>query len=208
MTDRPKPVITSTTQSSQNSVWNWKEDIAGLIFAVGLIAATFAILGSFDGRRLSDWTFGINVNTIAVLLSTAFRSTLVAIVAQIISQAKWLWFSSSTSRQLIDLDRFDTASRGAYGAAKLLPRVYRRNPSVFLCASVTIVSLAIEPFVQQAVGTIPCQWAAEKEASTSIVRNLTAEGMWDTGYLCTFWSATAGRGLWAGILLCARGCHR
>ncbi|KAK9417980.1 hypothetical protein SUNI508_08628 [Seiridium unicorne] len=183
MTDRPKPVTTSTTQSSQNSVWNWKEEIAGLIFPVGLIAAIFAILGSFDGRRLSDWTFGINVNTIAALLSTVFRSALVAIVAQVISQAEWLWFSSSTSRQLIDLDRFDTASRAACGAAKLLPTVYRHNLLVFLCASVAIVSLAIGPFVQQAVGTMPCQWAAEKEASTSIVRNLTAEGMWDTGYI-------------------------
>lgn len=179
----PGTTSTARSRSSQNHVGDWKTEIAGALFSIGLIAAIFAILGSFDGKLLSDWKFSINVNTIAALLATAFRSTLAYIVAQVISQAKWLWFSSSTPRQLIDLDRFDAGSRGAYGAAKLLPKVFRHDFLVLLCACVMIISLATGPFVQQAVGTVPCQRPAEREASISVVRNLTDEGVWDTGFM-------------------------
>jgi len=79
------------------------------------------------------------------------------IAAQVISQAKWSWFSSTgEGRPLGQLQDFDAASRGAFGAANLIPKVLLRSPVTLIAAVITIVSFATGPFVQQAIKTVSC----------------------------------------------------
>jgi len=98
-------------------------------------------------------------------------------IAAIISQEKWYWFTYE-ARPLSDLDTFDNASRGATGAALLLPMVLARSPVATIGALITISSLAIGSFVQQAIQAVPCsRLIPSEDASIPVIRNFT-----DVGY--------------------------
>ncbi|KAI0889538.1 uncharacterized protein GGS22DRAFT_176841 [Annulohypoxylon maeteangense] len=131
--------------------WPW--EIMSLITAIGLIAATYSILSHFNGQKLPEWPFSINLNTLVALLSTFMRAAMLVCVAEIISQTKWSWFSRP--RPLSHLQYFDDASRSFAGSLSLL---FVAPGSLFgvLGALLTILSLSIGPFAQQAIRTVPC----------------------------------------------------
>jgi hypothetical protein len=103
--------------------WYWKWELAALGLAVGLLAAITALLMSFNGQRVPDWGYSINLSTLLALLATILRAIIVMIIGQIISQAKWTWYSGGRSRPLQHLQDFDQGSRGTVGSAFLLPKV-------------------------------------------------------------------------------------
>jgi hypothetical protein len=72
--------------------WYWKWEFAALILAVGLLAAMMALLISFNGQRVPDWGYSINLSTLLALLATVLRAIIVTVTGQIISQAKWAWY--------------------------------------------------------------------------------------------------------------------
>jgi hypothetical protein len=140
-----------------HTFWSWIWELASLLLCIGLVAAIFVILATYNGQRVPDWGLSINLSTLVALLATILRATLVMIVAQVISQAKWSWFwSNGQVRPLVQLQDFDAASRGALGAAYLIPKVLLRNPVALIASVVTIVSFATGPFVQQAIKTVTC----------------------------------------------------
>jgi hypothetical protein len=134
----------------------WKWEIMALLFSAGLIAAVFALLVAFDGQRVPDWGFAINLSTLLALLATIFRATMVMVQGKIISQAKWAWFSGEKARPLQHFQEFDDGSRGVFGAAFLLPKVMRHNLVAGLAGLAMIASLAIGSFVQQAIRSKSC----------------------------------------------------
>ncbi|KAF6835671.1 hypothetical protein CPLU01_04141 [Colletotrichum plurivorum] len=69
-------------------------------------------------------------------------------------QAKWSWMA--TPRPLRHVERFDSASRGAWGSLKFLLFACRPIPTV-LGALVVVASYATGPFSQQAVKTYRCE---------------------------------------------------
>ncbi|KUI57767.1 hypothetical protein VP1G_05089 [Cytospora mali] len=141
--------------------WFWKWGLAALALAFGLVAAMFALLLSFNGQKTPDWGYSINLSTLLDLLAQIFCAAVGMIVAQIISQQKWAWFSGpdNRARPLHDLQDFDQGSRDSLGAALLIPKVLRHDITVALAALVMIIALAVGPFVQQAVQTTPCSYA-------------------------------------------------
>ncbi|KAH8681712.1 hypothetical protein BX600DRAFT_447190 [Xylariales sp. PMI_506] len=87
-------------------------------------------------------------------------------VTEIIGQVKWSYFSSPKSLQR--LDDFDQASRSVTGSIKLL-FVAPTSYLAVVGALITIVSLAIGPFTQQAIKTVPCpQYLPDTNASLPI----------------------------------------
>jgi len=131
----------------------WKWEIAGLGLSAGLIAAIIAILAHFDKHQLPQWPFSFNLSTLISVLSTILRAATLFAVAEVISQVKWSWFTEP--RYLADLDRFDKASRGAMGSMQLLLHA-PRDAIAITAAFVMVASLAIGPFAQQAIKTVPC----------------------------------------------------
>lgn len=133
------------------SPWIW--EVTALGIAIGLVAAIFSILGHFNGRVLPNWPLRINLNTLIALLSTIMRALLLISMAAVISQSKWLWYGRD--RPLHHFRNFDEASRGVLGSFRLL---FTAPKSVYgtMGALITILSLAIGPFTQQAVNTVPC----------------------------------------------------
>lgn len=150
-----------SSQHRYRVFWFWKWELAALTLAFGLVAAMFALLLPFNGQKTPDWGYSINLSTLLDLLAQIFCAAVGIIVAQIISQEKWTWFSGpeNSARPLHDLQDFDQGSRDSLGAAFLIPKVLRQNMTVALAALVMITSLAVGPFVQQSVQTAPCSYA-------------------------------------------------
>ncbi|KAI1452754.1 hypothetical protein F4805DRAFT_470619 [Annulohypoxylon moriforme] len=160
--------------------WPW--EIASLITAFGLVAATYSILAHFNGQKLPEWPFSINLNTLIALISTFMRAAMLVCVAEIISQTKWTWLSRP--RPLSHLQYFDEASRSFAGSLSLL---FVAPGSLFgvLGALLTILSLSIGPFTQQAIRTVPClQTHNELKASLPLSHYMPA--------LNTYYEATDG----------------
>jgi hypothetical protein len=134
----------------------WKWEAFTIVLCLGLVTAIFAILGAFEGQQAPEWGHAINLSTLLALLATILRASLVAIVSEILSHTKWSWFATGSGRPLRYLDDFENASRGAIGAAYLIPSVVGRSPVAFVSTLVIIVSFATGPFVQQAIKTKAC----------------------------------------------------
>lgn len=162
-------------RSAPVKFWTW--EIISLFLAIGLIVAIVAILSHFEGRPLPDWPFGINLSTLVALLSTILRTLMLVAVAEALGQLKWTWFSHpaplsssvATPRPLHDFHVFDRASRGILGSMSLLKTVKHRNVLATVGCLVTILSLAIGPFTQQALKNVDCQRAVSKQNSSVAV---------------------------------------
>ena len=155
--DNGHPNQKTLTHSRYRIFGRWKWELTSLGLALGILIAIAVILKEFNEQSVPDWGFAINLSTLLALLATIFRSAIVAIMAQIISQTKWAGFMTGTApRPLQHLQDFDSASRNALGAAALIPKVLRHNPLASMAAVVTIASLAVGPMVQQSIRTAEC----------------------------------------------------
>ncbi|KAI1504933.1 hypothetical protein F5X99DRAFT_431981 [Biscogniauxia marginata] len=133
--------------------WAW--ELLLWFTAVGLLIAIFTIISQANGKPEREWGLPITLNSLSATLSTIYRGVLVAIAAEIISQDKWIWFWSAPkpTRPLRHLQQFEDASRGMWGALRLVPIVARHSPSTLMATIIIIMALAIGPFVQQSIRT-------------------------------------------------------
>ncbi|KAH6660957.1 hypothetical protein BKA67DRAFT_510103 [Truncatella angustata] len=144
--------------------WTW--EILSLIVAIGLMAATVGILAHYQGQQVPDWPLSINLNTLVALLSTILRAAMLVAVAEVIGQLKYGHFAKPQS--LKHLHDFDRASRSVNGSIKLL-FVAPKSLLAVTGALVTIISLAIGPFTQQAIRSVTCpQFVADMNASIPV----------------------------------------
>ncbi|KAL9043364.1 MAG: hypothetical protein Q9214_003446, partial [Letrouitia sp. 1 TL-2023] len=67
-----------------------------------------------------------------------------------ISQSKWLWYRQGSPRRLQDLQLFDDASRGPWGACSLIIKLRARHTALLGAALVILINL-FDPFLQQVV---------------------------------------------------------
>lgn len=184
--------VESRQQSTTLRYWKW--EVASLVLALCLLAAMVSVLGTYNGRVQSDWPHTININTLMALLGTALKACLVGTLAAIISQSKWIWFyeqqesaaatsQASHEKSSNELQRFDSASRGVFGSVKfmgMLPHGIRRAPLPFLAAITMILSIAIGPFIQQAIKTETCSMKQPvgERARLPVAFNLPGPDLW------------------------------
>lgn len=110
---------TSSSSSKHLSGGSWLLEIISLIASVLSIATIIGVLFHFNGRALPDWPDGISLNTLIALLAAIANASLAAPLSSGLSQMKWIHFKQER-RPLTDMELFDDASRGVYGAMKLL----------------------------------------------------------------------------------------
>lgn len=104
---------------------------------------------AFDDRRIPRLSFGITLNSIISIFSTAAKSSLMFGIASAIGQCKWDGFNNETHyHALRDLEHIDEASRGPLGALRML-FTPARSSIASMGAIVTLLMLAVDPFVQQ-----------------------------------------------------------
>lgn len=140
---------------------HWFLEILTIVVAILLVAAIIILLAYYDGKTMPEWPFDISLSTAINLLSTFLRAAMLAAVAEIVGQIKWTWFTERT-RPLHHLQDFDSASRSVLGSLRLLAVVmwnFAFTSAGLLgigAALVTISSLAVGPFTQQALKTTMC----------------------------------------------------
>lgn len=98
----------------------WVAETAGIIASASLLIALAVILVIYDDKAVFDWK-GVTLNTVVSVLSTASKAALLYTTSELISQWKWIVFTS-TRRSLIDFQRIDTASRGPLGSSEIIWR--------------------------------------------------------------------------------------
>ncbi|KAF6818882.1 hypothetical protein CPLU01_13171 [Colletotrichum plurivorum] len=140
------------TRRHQLRFWRW--EALSLVLALGCVVAMAAIPAYYDGATVDEWPVGINLSTVIALLTISMRAAMLVAVAEVLGQMKWRFFDRP--RPLADIQNFDHASRSVLGSAKLL-WVARSSTLSTLAALITILSMAVGPFTQQAAGTVPCQ---------------------------------------------------
>jgi len=78
------------------------------------------------------------------------KAAMLLILTEGISQLKWVWYTRP--HPLDDLAKFDSASRGPWGALQLIFAVRGRHIFATVGAIVMIAALAIDPVAQLLVG--------------------------------------------------------
>ncbi|KAF3025747.1 hypothetical protein E8E14_014411 [Neopestalotiopsis sp. 37M] len=128
---------------------NWwiVEGVAWIASAIAL-AVVIVTVAMTDGKPLPTWPMDITLNSFISFMTTIMKAAAAIPVAEGISQLKWLWYRKAGAVR--DIQTFDEASRGTWGSAKLL--VSTRGIHLGkLGAIITIILLAVDPFVQQVV---------------------------------------------------------
>lgn len=97
----------------------WTFEIASLCIAVIAAAAIIGVLAAYDGRPLASWKFHITINAVIALLATVATATMAVVLSSGISQLKWIHFKIRRE-PLSDMEVFDDASRGTWGALMML----------------------------------------------------------------------------------------
>jgi hypothetical protein len=109
------------------------------------VGAIIAILAILKDQPLEKWPTGL---TIIAVVSKVASATLLLPISEAIGQLKWSWFYGKSSRNIVDFEVFDQASRGAWGSLLLLCRTKGRSLAA-LGAVLTLLLLAIYTFYQQ-----------------------------------------------------------
>ncbi|KLU89730.1 hypothetical protein MAPG_08699 [Magnaporthiopsis poae ATCC 64411] len=155
-------------------IWVW--ELLSLLAAVGLVVAVTAVLSVHNGSPLPELPYGMSLNSLVALLATLLRSAVAVVVIEVLGQARWSWFASSSPQQarpLSDLEIYQAAGHGLIGSMELI-RVFvgraarAASPAGFISlagAFVMVASFAIGTFTQQAVQTVPCRRQVEGQAT-------------------------------------------
>ena len=99
-----------------NNWWIW--EILASIVSLVLMAAVFIVFNHYNNTALDSWPLPWKINSVVGFIATIIQIAMTVSVAAVISQSKWLWYKENHS--LGDIDTFDRASRGPFGAFFLI----------------------------------------------------------------------------------------
>lgn len=159
----------ATYSHKENWLFSWPVEVLAATVSVVSVACMTALLVTIDGRPYAPWRmFKIHVtpNALLAILGTLSKSNLLLVVAEALGQLKWIYFQQRPHR-LFDLQLFDEASRGAFGALKLLWTVNIRSAVASVGAVLTMLALALDPLTQQILSFPPAQ-TVSKNSTASI----------------------------------------
>ena len=97
----------------------WMPEIVTLLVGFGAVASIIGVIARFNGRALPEWPYQITLNALIALLATVANATMSITLSSGISQSKWIHFKKA-NKPLSDVEVFDEASRGSWGALNLL----------------------------------------------------------------------------------------
>jgi hypothetical protein len=201
----PPSSILQWKHRAENS---WYLETLALAGSLISLLVMVALLFRFDGSPTFHW-YGLSLNTIVSISSTASKAWLLLAVSEAISQWKWIMFSQMRHR-LRDFEVVDSASRGPLGCFEVLARrtggsvhVSAQFPCfVLICYSValalgaliTILTLAMDPFAQQLLGVhSEMHYIPQSNATLAIARRyakaITRDSLYP-GELISAFSAT------------------
>ena len=141
----------------------WAPELASVMLALAMLAAIVILLTTRQDKPLPSWPSVLGINSLVAIFSSVFKVALLYPITEGISELKWIWFAFS--QPVSDFDRFDSASRGPWGAFKLLIK-HPLNLFTSLGAAIMILSLGVDPFTQQVLRFYNCPIAINGATAT------------------------------------------
>ncbi|KAE9372778.1 hypothetical protein N431DRAFT_340473 [Stipitochalara longipes BDJ] len=131
----------------------WVFELICTLFALCNPLAIITILAVHQEKSLPHWPYVISINSLVSIFTALTKSAMMLVVSAAISQMKWQWFTKPHA--LVDMETFDSATRGPWGAFSLMIKVRKHHLASF-AAFITVVGLAIDPFSQQIIQYYTC----------------------------------------------------
>lgn len=133
---------------------SWFVEVASLLASISLLVGLAILFKVFHGKPITDYHASLSFATIIAIISKAVQVALMLPVASSIGQLGWIHFRKP--RVLLDLQRFDAASRGLKGSFQLLFLV----PSfcAVLGTLIMVPALGMEAAAQQCLETSPTEY--------------------------------------------------
>lgn len=128
------------------TAWWW--EITAEVISLVCMGMILYVLARINDRRLSDWTYRIQPNSVISVLTTAGKTSMFVAIASCLRQLKWRHFAAKP-RPLRHVELFEEASRGPLGSLLLLTDLSVRSVLAWGLAAVTILSLGVDPAAQQ-----------------------------------------------------------
>lgn len=135
----------------------WTREILACVLVLVAIATVVATLYPHADQPLPQWPYKITINGLLSIYTIVLRGCLAYILTSCIGQLQWKWFAAG-ARPLYDAVLYDNAGRGSWGSLTWLWRYHIQQPLTAMGALLTVVSLAIDPMVQQLVAPAACMW--------------------------------------------------
>lgn len=159
----------------------WFLEILNSFLLLVAISAIVVTLYIHDGQPLPQWPFDITINAMLSTYAVVLKASMAFILTSCIGQSQWRWFHTS-SRSLQDLVLFHDASQGPWGSISWLWAYRLGQPVAALGAFITIVGMAVDPFVQQLIHPVDCmeQLQGAPAASVPTTNIITYSGLPDT----------------------------
>ncbi|KAI0913053.1 hypothetical protein F4823DRAFT_103363 [Ustulina deusta] len=171
-----KPFLSSSSNSIKKSLplstsGSWIPEIIAVMIALGAVGSMMGILAKFNGHALPEWPYYITLNALIAILAAVTTAAMNISLQNSMSQLKWVRFKESRTR-LSDMEAFDEASRGTWGAIKLLFTLRGGFLGSF-GATVSIIVLFLGPFAQQIATYQTREVESLESASVSRALNYT-----------------------------------
>ena len=106
----------------KDQIWPW--ELMGLVISTAALLAIIVVVSTHHGKPPPAFPLGVTINAIVAVFSTIVKTSMLYCAAEAISQSKWIWFRQD--RDLVDLELYDQASRGPWGALNMLRHVHWR----------------------------------------------------------------------------------
>ncbi|PSR79067.1 hypothetical protein BD289DRAFT_375948 [Coniella lustricola] len=158
----------ATSPKSQSRVKFWAVETGLALLLLLCIAAIPATLYPHQGQPLPRWPFSITINALLSIYSMVLKACMAGLVTSCVSQLQWSWYLRA--RPLQDITLFRALASDAFGSATWLWKYPVQQPLATLAACIVIVSIAVDPFLQQLVQPVNCNAAVSGNASASVPR--------------------------------------
>ncbi|KAK3395213.1 hypothetical protein B0H63DRAFT_386978 [Podospora didyma] len=153
------PKMGTTDASSQKSgeslfskANSWTYEMVSMLVAIAAVGSIIAVLSYYDGKPLPSWPSSLTINAVVAILATVATASMSVPLSSGLGQLKWIRFKEGRA-PLSDMELFDDASRGPYGALNLLLRARGGFVGSF-GAIIMVIVLLLNPFSQQ-IATFP-----------------------------------------------------
>jgi hypothetical protein len=179
-------------------IWNtrcldtWLLEALATVFSIACFIAICAILLVYDQKARPELRYGLSLNAIISILATGCKASLMFMIAEVVSQLKWIWFRSKP-KQLLDMQTFDGASRGPLGSIMILFQ-HKGRSLISFGAAIIVLLLAFDPFVQQILSYPTRSAAIDNGAGVALTKRLdyfapeANEVQWELAWPSGIWS--------------------
>ena len=96
----------------------WPREIIASIVSIIFLASIFIVFYYYDNQPLDNWSLTWRFTSVVSFITTIAQISMLIPITAGISQLKWLWYNEKHS--LADIEKFDRAARGPFGAVFLI----------------------------------------------------------------------------------------